>query len=68
MPCNTGAERSPNQRKEGTAPKPDATSPRTYTGKGDYTQFLQHKRLKPKAFRDLLIKMLLYNEKTKATR
>lgn len=68
MPCNTGAERSPNQRKDGTAPKTDATLSNTYTGKGDYIQFLQHKRFKPKALRDLLIKMLLHNEKTKATR
>lgn len=68
MPCNTGAEGSPNQRKDGTAHKTDATLPNTYTGKGDYIQFLQHKRFKPKTFRDPLIKMLLYNEKTKATR
>lgn len=68
MPCNTGAERSPNQTKDGTAPKTDATLPNTYTGKGDYIQFLQHKRFKPTAFRDLLIKMLLYNKTTKATR
>lgn len=50
------------------APKTDATLPNTYTGNKDYTQFLQHKRFKPKASRSLLIKMLLHNEKTKATR
>lgn len=36
--------------------------------RNDYIQFLQHKRVKLKASRSLLIKMLLYNEQTKATR
>lgn len=50
------------------APQTDATLLTTYTGNNDYIQFLQHKRFKPKASRSLLIKMLLYNEQTKATR
>lgn len=68
MVYSTGTERSPNTEKNEMAPKTDATLPNTYTGNNDYIQFLEQKRGKSKASSSLLIKMLLYNEHTKATR
>lgn len=68
MPCSTGTERSPNKEKMKWLPKLMQPYQTLTLVRNDYIQFLQHKRVKPKASRSLLIKMLLYNEQTKATR